>query len=163
MLLKLSLSTESRKLIKGFENSNKKKIVKRAKVFIQAGGAKVAPPISSILGQFGINLLEFCDRFNKKTKSLNNDFVFSVQVLIYTNKSFDFSVKPLSSEELFFSFQLLPLLKNNCDEKFDNLLIAFYKLYVVFLHTRCIPEAKSLSPLTTNYLKQLFGYIKSFF
>merc|ERR1711934_999354 len=51
------------------------------------------PPISSILGQNGINIMEFCKLFNSKT----NDYAFNMKVptliTLYNDKSFDLKIK----------------------------------------------------------------------
>ena len=97
-------------LFKDISLLQKKKFWKRAKIFVLAGQAKVAPPISSILGQFGINLLEFCDSFNSKTKHLSSELMLSVSITIFSNKSFNFNIKPIALSELVFSLHINELL-----------------------------------------------------
>jgi len=173
LCLKIILDKKSKKLIKNIDNFTKKKVFKRTKLFIQAGGAKPAPPVSSILGQFGINLPEFCDRFNAKTKQLHPELLLSVLVVIFNNKTFSFSVKPVLVSDLVFSFKveesLLDCLSDlNDTKKINNLVINFYKMYLTFLFTRERPvlyltegkECYSFNAL--NYLRQVFGYINSF-
>src|SRR5690349_8660935 len=111
-MLLLVLLKASRKVLihqSVFNTLMKKKVWKRVKILIPAGQAKVAPPISSILGQFGVNLLDFCDTFNNKTKYFNSELSFLVYITIFTNKSYIFKLKPVTVNELFFSFDIFPL------------------------------------------------------
>lgn len=69
-----------------------KKITKKVKMQIRAGQATAAPPIGTILGPLGINLGEFCTKFNDATKDKMGD-VISTVVSIYEDRSFDFMIK----------------------------------------------------------------------
>ncbi len=75
------------------------KIVK-AKISLQipAGQANPAPPVGPALGQHGVNIQEFCTRFNEATKHLSGD-VIPVEITIYQDRSFDlvFKQPPVSS------------------------------------------------------------------
>ena len=69
-----------------------KEIVKRIKLEIQAGKATPAPPVGTVLGPAGINLQEFCTKYNDATKDKMGD-VLPVEITIYDDRSFDFVVK----------------------------------------------------------------------
>ncbi len=75
------------------------KIVK-AKISLQikAGEANPAPPVGPALGQHGVNISEFCTRFNEQTKNQVGD-VIPVEITIYQDRSFDliFKQPPISS------------------------------------------------------------------
>ena len=45
-----------------------KKIKTTLKLQIQAGKANPAPPIGTVLGPHGLNLMDFCKQFNEKTR-----------------------------------------------------------------------------------------------
>ena len=47
-----------------------KKIIKRVKMQIPAGKANPAPPVGPALGQAGINISEFCQKFNADTQNM---------------------------------------------------------------------------------------------
>jgi len=51
------------------------------------------PPLGTILGNIGVNTINFCDEFNNYTKNLPNYFLLQVKIEIYENKSFKFSIK----------------------------------------------------------------------
>ena len=69
-----------------------KQIAKKVKLQIQAGKATPAPPVGPVLGPAGINLQEFCTKYNDATKDKMGD-VLPVEITIYEDRSFDFVVK----------------------------------------------------------------------
>ena len=69
-----------------------KNVVKKIKLQIQAGKATPAPPVGTVLGPAGINLQDFCTRYNDATKDKMGD-VLPVEISIYDDRSFDFVVK----------------------------------------------------------------------
>ena len=70
----------------------KKELVKKIKLQIAAGKATPAPPVGTVLGPAGINLGEFCTKYNEETKDKMGD-VLPVEISIYSDRSFDFVVK----------------------------------------------------------------------
>ncbi len=69
-----------------------KEVVKVVKLQINAGKATPAPPVGTVLGPAGINLQEFCTRFNDATKDKMGDVV-PCEISIYDDRSFDFVLK----------------------------------------------------------------------
>ena len=69
-----------------------KEVVSKVKLQIQAGRATPAPPVGTVLGPKGINLQEFCTKYNDATKDKMGD-VLPVEISIYDDRSFDFVVK----------------------------------------------------------------------
>ena len=69
-----------------------KNVVKKIKLQIQAGKATPAPPVGTVLGPAGINLQEFCTRYNDATREKMGDIV-PVEISIYEDRSFDFIIK----------------------------------------------------------------------
>ena len=69
-----------------------KEIVKKIKLQIPAGKATPAPPVGTVLGPAGINLQEFCTKFNDATKDKMGD-VLPVEIDIYEDRTFDFVLK----------------------------------------------------------------------
>ena len=70
----------------------KKEITKVVSLQIQAGKANPAPPVGTVLGPLGINLQEFCTRYNDATKDKMGD-VLPVEITIYADRTFDFVIK----------------------------------------------------------------------
>jgi len=68
------------------------------KLQIPAGKANPAPPIGPVLGQHGLNIQDFCVKFNEATKDKGGDVV-PVEITVYEDRSFDFIMKtsPASS------------------------------------------------------------------
>ena len=69
-----------------------KEVVSKVKLQIQAGRATPAPPVGTVLGPAGINLQEFCTKFNDATKDKGGD-VLPVEISIYEDRTFDFILK----------------------------------------------------------------------
>ena len=69
-----------------------KEVVKKIKLAIQAGKATPAPPVGTVLGPAGINLQEFCTKYNDATRDKMGD-VAPVEITIYDDRSFDFVIK----------------------------------------------------------------------
>jgi large subunit ribosomal protein L11 len=75
-----------------------KKVKSIVKVQIPAGKATPAPPVGPALAPHGINLKEFCDKFNELTKN-KGDFIVPARVIVYEDRTFDIEIKtPLTSE-----------------------------------------------------------------
>jgi large subunit ribosomal protein L11 len=59
---------------------------------IPAGQANPAPPVGPALGQHGLNIQEFCTRFNEATKEKMGDII-PVEVTVYIDRTFDLKFK----------------------------------------------------------------------
>jgi len=69
-----------------------KEVVKKIKLQIEAGKATPAPPVGTVLGPAGVNLQEFCTKFNEATREKMGDVV-PCEISIYDDRSFDFVLK----------------------------------------------------------------------
>ena len=76
-----------------------KKIEKKLKLQIPAGKATPAPPLGPSLGQAGINIGEFTQRFNAETMDRMGDIV-PVIINVYEDKSFDMEYKVSPASQL---------------------------------------------------------------
>ena len=71
-----------------------KKVVNQIKLQIPAGQAKPAPPVGPALGQAGVNIRQFCDEFNTRTKAQAGDgMVIPVVITVFSDRSFSFITK----------------------------------------------------------------------
>lgn len=70
----------------------KKEVVKKIKLQIPAGKATPAPPVGTVLGPAGINLQEFCTKYNDATRDKMGD-ILPVEISVYDDRSFDFVIK----------------------------------------------------------------------
>lgn len=76
-----------------------KEVVKKIKLQIPAGKATPAPPVGTVLGPAGINLQEFCTKYNDATKDKMGDIV-PVEISVYEDRTFDFVLKTPPAAEL---------------------------------------------------------------
>lgn len=70
----------------------KKKVTGLIKLQIQAGQANPAPPVGPALGAHGVNIMEFCKAYNAATENQRGN-VIPVEINVYEDRSFDFSLK----------------------------------------------------------------------
>jgi large subunit ribosomal protein L11 len=70
----------------------KKPIKALVKLQCPAGKANPAPPVGTALGPQGVNIMEFCTKFNEQTRSLG-DTIIPVVITIYDDRTFDFVLK----------------------------------------------------------------------
>ena len=69
-----------------------KQVTKKIKLDIQAGKTTPAPPVGTVLGPAGINLQEFCTKFNDATRDKMGD-ILPVEITIYDDRTFDMVLK----------------------------------------------------------------------
>lgn len=70
----------------------KKQVEAKIKVLVPAGKADPSPPIGPALSQRGVNLMEFCKAFNERTAGMEAGVKRSVDITVYADKSFEFTV-----------------------------------------------------------------------
>ena len=76
-----------------------KEVVKKIKLQINAGKASAAPPLGPALGQAGVNIGEFVNQFNEKTKEMMGNII-PVVISVYEDRSFDFIIKTSPASRL---------------------------------------------------------------
>ena len=69
-----------------------KKVMTQIKLQIKAGQANPAPPVGPALGQHGLNIMEFCNAFNERTKE-KMGLVIPVIITVFQDRSFSFITK----------------------------------------------------------------------
>jgi large subunit ribosomal protein L11 len=69
-----------------------KKVKAIIKLQISAGQATPAPPIGPALAQHGLNISEFCQKFNDATKN-NQGFKIPVEITVYEDRTYNFVLK----------------------------------------------------------------------
>ncbi|MCB0651326.1 MAG: 50S ribosomal protein L11 [Saprospiraceae bacterium] len=62
------------------------------KLQVKGGQANPAPPVGPALGSKGVNIMEFCKRFNAQTQE-NQGKILPVLITVFKDKSFNFVVK----------------------------------------------------------------------
>lgn len=76
-----------------------KKIKAIVKLHIKAAQANPAPPVGPALAPHGVNMAEFCQKFNDATKE-NQGFKIPVVITIFEDRSYDFILKQPPASEL---------------------------------------------------------------
>jgi len=71
----------------------------KLQLYIQSQTADASPPLGTILGNLGVNTVNFCKDFNTYTAELPSYITVGVELLIYSNRSYKFVIKspPVSS------------------------------------------------------------------
>lgn len=77
----------------------KKKVAAIVKVALNAGAATPAPPVGTALGPHGVNIMEFCKRYNAETEPMRGN-VIPVEITIYEDRTFTFITKTPPAAEL---------------------------------------------------------------
>ena len=70
-----------------------KEIMTIVKLQVPAGGANPSPPVGPALGQHGLNIMDFCNAFNEKTKEMEKGLKVPVQITVYEDRTFTFITK----------------------------------------------------------------------
>ena len=70
----------------------KKEIKAKVKLQLSGGQATPAPPVGPALGQHGVNIGQFVQQFNERTRDFQGTTV-PVELTVYTDRSFDFILK----------------------------------------------------------------------
>lgn len=68
-----------------------RKEIGKIKLQINAGQANPAPPVGPALGQQGVNIMEFCKKFNAQTQGM--DGKIPVIITVFSDRSFSFITK----------------------------------------------------------------------
>lgn len=76
-----------------------KKVDRIVKIELEAGKATPAPPVGTIFGPLGINLQEFCSKYNEMTKEKMGNII-PVEVSVYEDRTFSMVLKTSPSASL---------------------------------------------------------------
>lgn len=76
-----------------------KKVKTVIKLQIEAGKANPAPPVGPALGQHGVNIQEFCTKFNEATKNSMGDII-PAEITVFEDRTFTFILKTPPASDL---------------------------------------------------------------
>src|SRR4030042_2173243 len=69
-----------------------KKVIADIKLQLEAGKAQPSPPVGPALSQYGLNIMELCNAYNAKTKTLEGA-VIPVVITVYADRTFTFKLR----------------------------------------------------------------------
>lgn len=69
-----------------------KKVTAKIKLQLPAGKANPSPPVGPALGQHGVNIMEFCKKYNAETSDKPGEII-PVEITVYEDRSFTFVLK----------------------------------------------------------------------
>lgn len=84
-----------------------KKLLTKIKLQIPAGQANPAPPVGPALGQHGLNIQDFCSKFNEASRDRMGE-ITPVEISVYEDRTFDFIMKSPPASELIKKFAKIP-------------------------------------------------------
>ena len=70
-----------------------KKVKAYIKLQVAAGKANPSPPVGPALGQHGLNIMDFCNAFNEKTKEMEKGLKVPVEITVFEDRTFTFITK----------------------------------------------------------------------
>jgi len=76
-----------------------KEIMTKIKLQIRGGQANPAPPVGPALGQAGLNIQEFCTKFNDATKDKMGELI-PTEIIVYKDRTYTFTTKEPPASEL---------------------------------------------------------------
>ncbi len=80
--------------------AKKKKILTKIKLQVTGGQATPAPPVGPALGQHGLNIQEFCSKFNEATRADRMGEVVPCEITVFEDRTYDFIMKMPPMAEL---------------------------------------------------------------
>jgi len=124
-------------------------ILRKVRILVPTQGATIAPPLGPTLGQFGLNIKDFCDKFNERSKKFDSDFIVTVWLTLYNNKTLTFIIKTSP----------VAFLINEDDESIES---DFFSYYVALTTLYKIVNIKStdLDINQISLLKSIIGTLK---
>ncbi len=128
-------------------------LIRKIRFVVPSQAASISPPIGPILGQFGINIMDFCKQFNEISNYIDQDVLVLVILFLYRNKTFTFEIKTPS-----ISFMVNEENYENISETDVPVFINFTSLYKILLIKKYMG---SFSLDDKNIFKSLCGSIKS--
>lgn len=74
------------------KHSKQVDLLRSLKFIVPSQNATVSPPLGPVLGQYGINIMDFCKQFNERSKNIDLDVLVLVDLKLFKNKNFVFII-----------------------------------------------------------------------
>jgi large subunit ribosomal protein L11 len=126
-----------------------KKIITKIKLQIRGGQANPAPPVGPALGQHGLNIAEFCSKFNDATRADRMGEVVPVEITVYADRTYTFVLKTAPAAELIKKYAKISKgsgspLSQKIGSITDEQLTEIAKIKMPDLNTKNIDAAKKI-------------------
>jgi large subunit ribosomal protein L11 len=135
-----------------------KKHIATIKLTLLANKAAPSPLLGQALGQYGINIMEFCKNFNNQTKNIKDNIYIPTIIYLYSRDNFKVVIKTPTTT--FLIKNIANILKGSTmTKKQQNGIIYLKEIYHLAILKKC---DKILNHLSTKALcKTIIGSIKS--
>ena len=130
---------------------NQDDIKYKKSIFIRSQSADAAPPLGTVLGNIGVNTINFCTAFNNYTKELPTYFLLSVNIIIFDNRTFSFSVKLPSLGFILNLLKFEKIIKVKINDRWNDKTIVCVKLKSILQLTKL--KFGKIDNFTLNILK----------
>jgi large subunit ribosomal protein L11 len=121
------------------------------KIFIVSQSADPAPPLGTVLGNLGVNTVQFCTVFNQYTKNLPNYFKLCTSISIYDNRSTSFFCSLPTTSYILSLLKYELTIKEQVNERFHDIIVSCIDINdlakLAKLKMPLIPLEKSISVL----------------
>jgi len=101
------------------------------KIFIQSQMADPSPPLGTVLGNLGVNTVNFCNNFNLYTKKLPSYFMLKVTIFIFDNKTINFNTGLPSTSFILGLLKFDKVIKVRIFDRYNDKTISCVKLVEV--------------------------------
>jgi large subunit ribosomal protein L11 len=140
-----------------------KKMKKKAKAKIRltllANKAAPSPILGQALGQYGINIMEFCKNFNGKTKNIKENTLIPTKIMLYSKETYEIIIKTPTTTNII--KQITNIEKGSKMTKKENIegYIKLKEIYHIAILKKC---DKILNHIKIKEIcKSIIGTVKS--
>lgn len=108
----------------------KKKILRFVNFYAKAGEVNTTPPIGPMLGQFPMDVKNFCNMFNNDTKDYDKGVLLKVSLILYKDGTFEYKIK---DSPLFFLLELSSKILQINNNFRNHRGISLYDIFLITL------------------------------
>lgn len=128
----------------------KKKILRFVNFYAKAGEVNTTPPIGPMLGQFPMDVKNFCNMFNNDTKDYDKGVLLKVSLILYKDGTFEYQIK---DSPLFFLLELSSKVLQINNNFRNHRGISLYDIFLITLIKNKEYNLVNIKYLFKNILK----------
>jgi len=128
----------------------KKKILRFVNFYAKAGEVNTTPPIGPMLGQFPMDVKNFCNMFNNDTKDFDKGVLLKVSLILYKDGTFEYQIK---DSPLFFLLELSSKVLQINNNFRNHRGISLYDIFLITLIKNKEYNLVNIKYLFKNILK----------